>query len=538
MAAKVLTIVIGNEQIKLAEVTYTAQKIVQVHKAVTIDTPDNCVNDGNLNLKSTNALLSTLSSAIKENRISSRSVIFSIQSSKIISKEAVAPALKDAKLEQYINANASEYFPIKVEDYVLTYSVLDSYTEDGKKKLKLMVAAAPSTMVDAYYSLADSLNLTVLRVDYVGNSMLQLIKAQVEAEPTLVVQLGEDSTMVSVFVNNVLQLTRTVPYGKSTVSNTLMDVQKLTYEEACDKMATSIVLANSFSYNDEVTESLRYLVNNISRVMDYYGTKNSTAPITKGCVIVEGSTVKGIENLLRNELNIPVELVESLKQVVSDPQLSLPVTEISNYTSNIGSVIDPVNFVSRHITQKAKKESSAKYYRLAVLVAILIAVILVAYPLVQYFTKDVEKKNLQKNIDEIAYVQDIVDEYYIAFDKYTDARNFEALTLNPNDDIMELVEYLENEMPSDISITSLSANSGVVNIACTGSSKTTMAKFIMVLKANPNISDVNAASVSETINAIGTVTDTYSITFNYGLEDKTAAGDTSSDTSSTQDEEV
>ena len=46
MASRVLTITIGSEVTKLCDVSYTAQKTTHINKAITIETPDNAVEDG------------------------------------------------------------------------------------------------------------------------------------------------------------------------------------------------------------------------------------------------------------------------------------------------------------------------------------------------------------------------------------------------------------------------------------------------------------------------------------------------------------
>ena len=67
-------------------------------------------------------------------------------------------------------------------------------------------------------------------------------------------------------------------------------------------------------------------------------------------------------------------------------------------------------------------------------------------------------------------------------------------------------------MPSDIGFTSLSVSGGAVTMNCTGSSKETLAQFLVTLKKQSNISSVNCASVSEATDDNDAITDSYTIT--------------------------
>ena len=202
---------------------------------------------------------------LRKGEIITKDVIFAIQSNKIISKEIVAPYMKEARLMEYIVTNATEYFPVNIDEYVFTYSILENIIDVSEKKYRLMVMAAPMGIVERYYDVADMLELRVLDLDYVGNSTLQLMRLQIDDSPTLSIQMGDEATIISIFNKNVLQLMRSVPYGRSTVANAIAEKRDISYEEALTVLDNERVLKESFSDGDYITGSLKYLANNISR---------------------------------------------------------------------------------------------------------------------------------------------------------------------------------------------------------------------------------------------------------------------------------
>ena len=116
MVSRILTITVNKDTIKISEVEKKTQTVdkkstdtVKVYSAVTVDTPDNCVDEDG-NILDLDMMTNLISTATTSGGMNSTDVIFVIQSSKVISKEVITPVLKEPKLKDYIKTNAAEYF--------------------------------------------------------------------------------------------------------------------------------------------------------------------------------------------------------------------------------------------------------------------------------------------------------------------------------------------------------------------------------------------------------------------------------------------
>ena len=195
---KVLTIDITNESITIIEVTAAAKKQTNVHNALIFETPEDSYEDGVI--KNPEKIAGAIREQLQKNGISNKNAIFVLTSTKIVNREVLIPEVKENKIKGIVASNASDYFPVNIEDYVVSHSILEHIVNDDKsKQIKLMVVAAPTSMVKGYYELGSMLGLTVQSIDYVGNSMLQLIKTQTSATmTTMVIQLGSESTILNI----------------------------------------------------------------------------------------------------------------------------------------------------------------------------------------------------------------------------------------------------------------------------------------------------------------------------------------------------
>lgn len=515
---KLVSIVINNEYIKICEITKSGKNST-VHKTVTIPAPEGCYEDGIL------IDIDTLSKAIKgvlvEHRFNSNSVAFSISSPRLATKEVLIPNVKANKIEKIVQANATEYFPVNMDEYIIQHTVLQEIEDQGQKKLKIMVAAVPSEVVESYYDLAKALGLKVAFVDYAGNSTYQIMKQQIGEEVSLVIQVENDCTVINIFKENVLQLQRMVPYGKSMLVNAVMDKYGLKYDTATTKLQNETLLHSRFD-GDEVTESLRYMASNINRVIDYYVSRNRVS-IQKAYLIGHSTTIKGFATLLSNELNMPITKVEALKGIVLDKKAYVEEATLTSYVTNLGAVVDPVDFVPRKMQEAGSKKENTKSIIIGFFGAIAVSALLVIIPLVQIVALNAQIGSLNKDIKGLSTINDVVNSYYNVKDKYNDVAAFAALTADSDDSLQDFVDYLEKNVPSDVVISGFTISSGAVSISGKAGSKASVALLIQQLQKNPAILNVDVPTISESKDSLGISQATFSLscTFAGGTTDST-----------------
>ena len=135
MAKKVLSIVIGTECTKVCEVSYKKNyknKGIRVYRSISFPTPPNSIEDGYI--KDKNLFGEELKSQLKAGKLKADKVIFSLSSSKIANREIILPPTKEKKIMDIIKTGASEYFPIDIKDYILSYLVLEKNTSHRKER--------------------------------------------------------------------------------------------------------------------------------------------------------------------------------------------------------------------------------------------------------------------------------------------------------------------------------------------------------------------------------------------------------------------
>lgn len=530
---KVLTIDITNESITITEVTASEKKTSTVHNAIIFETPEDSYEDGFIRDKE--RIAEAIRSQLAANGITNKDAIFVLTSTKIVNREVLVPFVKENKIKGIINANSSEYFPVNIEDYVVSHSVLETVTdEENNKQLRVLAVAAPENMVRSYYDLAALAGLKVVALDYIGNAMLQLIKTQTtEAMTTMVIQLGSESTVLNIVKGDTLLLQRTVPYGTNVVVNEVMDAKGVDATTAMTLLQNERLLTVDFDDN-AITGAFRYLINNIGRVMDFFTSKNPDKPIDDVFLTGDGALIKGIDGLFKVQLNVSTRVMDTLYNIKFDPKIDLKIYNPVYLMVPIGAAFDPMGF---ELGEAGAKGSASSVDTTPLVIAFLILSVIIAggvtaYSFIAKNKAQSELDQVNRDIQAISDIEKIVTDCENAQNIYMDAENMYSYTENLNENVGTLITELEDKMPKGISLTAF--NSTADGVDFTGNTKTyeDIAAFAINLKDIECIDNTFIESVTENKDAQSTDV-TYDFTVKCIYKDATADAD-AAETSGTE----
>lgn len=514
---RVLTIDITNENITIVEATPSLKKQTLIHNVLIFDTPEEGYEDGYI--KNKEVVGTAIREQLNASGITNKNVIFVLSSSKIVSREVMIPVVPDKKIAGIISANASEYFPVNIEDYVVSHSVLETVvSEEGEKNLRVLVVAVPQQMIRTYYEMASVAGLVVQSIDYLGNAMLQLIKTQTAANSTtMVVQIGMDSTVLNVVKGDTLLLQRTVPYGISAVIAEVMEEDEVDASTALSILQSERKITVDFD-DDAITGSFRYLINNIGRVMDYYSSRNPDKPIEDVYLTGDGALVRGIDGLFKIQLNVATKVMDSLYGVKFDDKINTQIYNPVYLVGSIGAALAPMGFV---LKEQAAKEAS-KGGLVACIAVLVVSVIgsgaACGIALFKNAKVTAEKALLESQIADIADAEVVYNNYISSQAELNDMLTLCDSTKIANEYMMEFWNALESCLPENINVESIESSSSRVSITMLSSEYDSIAKLVTELRKIDCIENAFIASIGEQKNEdTGAVVYEYTVTCTYIL---------------------
>lgn len=180
LSGRALVIELGRDKTRVAAMTL-GSAMPALGKTAVIDTPAGAVDDGAI--LGMEPLREALRDVLRDPEFKKiRRVVFSLCSTQVISASATLPEVPAKQLQKLLESNMDMYFPVDSRDYHLVWTVVgSSLDEDEKRQLELQLWAVPTAVLARYYSLANSLGLSVAAIDYVGASVAAAFDATFSA---------------------------------------------------------------------------------------------------------------------------------------------------------------------------------------------------------------------------------------------------------------------------------------------------------------------------------------------------------------------
>ena len=520
MAKKVLSIEIG-QQVTKAVVIDFLKKNPHVYNAFSFDTPEGVMEDGYVKDKDRMAQL--LREQMKDHGVKEKEVVFSIASSKIASREVTVPYVPEKNLDNLINATAQDYFPVNMDEYTLAYNVLETVKEKDKKSLKLLLLAAPDSLIQNYYSLADLMGVRVESIDYYGNGSMQVLQKHIGSGYSVCVQIGSLNTMVSVLKENQQIMQRTIPYGTNTIIETMLAHPALECRDETDAMemlCRENVVYSTLDYEDEtvrgtrisedqwkrsgqsrearkaVTDAVGGILLSVIRVVDYFGSRYPDCQLGYIYITGMGVKIRGLDTLFEREMDLPVRKLEKLTNITFSRGFARSLQDQTEYIAAIGAAIEPVGFSLKELKNKQGRAASMRTVKIILAGSVVVAVALVAVGWFRLVGANKENENLKMEKQSLQSINQVYTENEQATKKFEDAAALHVATSTKNQNLVALIEQLQKKLPKQMQVSTLQTTEDKVTLTITTKTKISVAKMLVEFEGIDLLTNVNVASIA------------------------------------------
>lgn len=563
MNNRVLSIEIGNSFTKICEIDYKVKK-PKVYKVLTVETPEGVVVDGML--QPTQEYADHLVNALGTNGIRTKRVIFTISSTRVASREVQIPNVKASKIEALVKTNANDYFPVDLTQYEIGHYLAGGLTEDGK--LRVMALAVPKALLNSYYQLAQMCGWEVECFDYSSNSLYQILRDEKSEKVTMMIKIDENNTIVTVLSAGKVLLQRTVAYGVQDAIETMIAsgayavndpmsaverFQKKTCLNRVLHQGDKLWEENAGRWEDEdagnvevtaarqkITATLEPLIVGVNRVIDFYDSRNGDTPIERTYVTGLGGSFSGMSKLFTNCLERKVHTLSDMEDKIGMSK-AIRSTRPAAYISCLGAVLAPVGLIDKS-QQKTKgmtvvSGTNYTFVSVAVLVlGVILSIAMAVTSLTRYFGTVAENVALQARVEELQPAQTVYNEYLSTAAQYDKYKYLYEYTENPNENLVEFINELEQILPDSFYTDSFSSDQTGISMTVNVEGKAAAARTILNIRNMESIEDVQISNITDNQDEMGGSWVMFSMTGTYReLSDETEeTGETVESTQSVQ----
>lgn len=546
MAKKVLSIQVGYSLTKVCEMDYQSKKPKMYH-CFNVPTPDGVLNDGQITVR--DDLIIRIVQGIYENHIKTRDVVFNVSSSRIASREILIPPVnKTNVIGEIVKNNAKDYFPIDLEQYELAHMLMGKVADEtGGEKLKVNVLAIPKEMVKGYEELALKCDLNLVALDYTGNSIYQVVKSVCKKdEISLVINVDEHQSVATVLDGENILLQRSLSYGVDEAIHLVIDSRvygEKSYAQAAQELKRSMLIRRALddsteiiedydfvepespkmtALKDKITASMTTLISGIDRVISFYNSHNSQRPIQNLWITGVAAGFKGFKRLLTNELGVQVQVLDSNAGFATNQYSE---DSFGEYLACFGASMAPVGFgvvatkktaSGKVVKERTKEQTYAAYGILVFSLCIVVAVVLLGYSAISYARALAEYNSSVQQMNNLQVVKSVYDKHQEIVDLQVQVNEMYAVTETNNENINDFIVEMEEKMPKDIIVLSMSGTASDISMQLEVESKEAAAKVIQQFRAFDSVEGVSVTGIqSELDEDLGTESISFNVVIKY-----------------------
>jgi type IV pilus assembly protein PilM len=464
--AKYLNIEVGDSFVRIC-LTEKRKNSVTLKKAFMVETPVGTAADGMIT--DPGLLGNALTPKLHENGMGKvKNVIFTLISGKVATREVMLPPLKENRIKSVLETNSSEYFPVDISRYLVSYGMLKS-DDTGSH---MMALAAPLQFLDGYIKLAEKMNLDIQGIDFGGNSQFQVLKALGTKKTIMCVAVTGNHTCITITKGDRMVLQRMLPWGGDDLIESYIsakgdeETDYITALELCS-VPLARFLAQGILDEAAISRAFNRIVGGITRSMDFFNSSRWSSPIDDIILAGTCANLAGLRESVSESLHgAEVLPLEEYLGRLPNPALLGNAVMISHYISAYGSAFAPVDMIpEKYKATKERKKSSDN----SIIGSVVIFGVCVVAGITMSLSVVFENNRLTEELDDILndinsirHIEAESRRYALYSNAMTQFGVLTEATETNNRRLVDFFEEIEAKMPSDMLLMSaVCTNEGV-----------------------------------------------------------------------------
>ncbi len=311
---------VGANSIKLVKLDRTKSGMAVGAIGIRELPPEAIVSD---EVKDRDAVIYNIQSLIDQVDPHIKDVVVSISGYGVITDKFTIDKKSGSEAEQAILFEAEQRSPFDVEDVTMNYHVIR--IDEESRKQEILLVAARNEFLNSFVELIIDAGLQPRVVDADAFAAMNAYSNNYEIDPsrtTVLVNIGYDVTNVVYMNEGVYHSTRDISSGTRDIYNAIQKEFRLNAElagkaikgEMKDSVDQDMLKATIISATEE-------LISGMELAFSYFKTQAKIEKIDWMVLSGGGALVPYLPEYLQSKLNIPLEILNPLRNVDYDPEM-------------------------------------------------------------------------------------------------------------------------------------------------------------------------------------------------------------------------
>lgn len=270
-----------------------------------------------------------------------RGAVVSLPESKTFLQEIIIPKATNGSILPLIKGDLEKEIPLSVDELYLDWQEVE--TVSGGTHSKILVSAAPKTLVDSYTSLVESAGLLPLVLEpeslALARSTIDDTEIHAPEETTLIVDIGSERTSIVFWQNGTVRLSITSPISGRALTAAIAEKEKVSLDEA-ERMKITCGL-NPDNCGEKIRpiilSSIEELIKNTRAALRFHQEHLSIdSKMEKIIISGGGANLNHLENVLSQELKIKVRHATQPKNIIRPKYLAFGPEKYLSFATATG----------------------------------------------------------------------------------------------------------------------------------------------------------------------------------------------------------
>jgi type IV pilus assembly protein PilM len=257
------------------------------------------------------AVIDALRAARRSARIRGGRGVIGMGGRNVIVRHFAFPPMPPEELRSAVRWEAERQLPVRMEDTVLDAQPLRDVTEDGQRRLEVLMAAAPERDALLHFRVATEGGLDVAAIEVTSLALARLL-GDTET-PTAAVDIGSDVTEIVISHKALPLVCRSLPVGRDHLS--------------WDNDSGTAAPGDGDAAPPASASGFRELLEGLTRSLDYFQAQARRGTVERVVLTGEGALLPGVAQVLSAELAVPVEVGDPLALFKLPPDLPQDIQE-------------------------------------------------------------------------------------------------------------------------------------------------------------------------------------------------------------------
>lgn len=268
-------------------------------------------------------------------KTTTKKAVSALPISSVFSSILSVPTTNDKELKEAVNTQAKKLIPLPLEEVALDMKVIDKKekgaTPDAKPSTRVLVTAAPKTLVSKYVDLFKRSGLELASLETEAFAEIRSLIGK-DRSTIMVIDIGSLRTNLMIVENGIPFITRSIASGGAAITQTIARTLGIPLEQA-ESMKRDIKSMQTFAPTGDLSPILRVLVKPILDEIRYsfnlyQSQENSGGPKRIEKIILTGGSalLPRLSEFLTQEMNVNTYLGNPWARVVYPPDLR-PILE-------------------------------------------------------------------------------------------------------------------------------------------------------------------------------------------------------------------